>query len=320
MTIIASTFTRYDAIGVREDLSDEISNISPTSTPFMSNAKKGSCRNTFFEWQTDALASASTSNQQLEGDDIATFPAVTPTVRLGNYCEIARKSAILSDTVESVDSAGGANNMGYVVAKLGKELKRDMESSLLANKACNAGNSTTARVTGGLKAWIKTNYDKASDATIPSYTTTPSGTWTDGTARAFTETQVKSVCQQGVSSGANFSTVMVGAFNKQAFSAFSGVIELMANQNRRGQATIIGAADTYVNDFGTLSIVFDLFQPTNAALFIDWDMVEVNYLRPFTTKELAPTGDAKKRLLVVEYGLQVLNEKGLGIVNDLTTS
>ena len=29
MTILSSTFTRHDAIGVREDLSDIISNISP---------------------------------------------------------------------------------------------------------------------------------------------------------------------------------------------------------------------------------------------------------------------------------------------------
>jgi hypothetical protein len=163
-------------------------------------------------------------------------------VRLGNYAEIARKTASLSGTVEVVDSAGGANDMGYVVASKGKALKRDMESSLLANKACNAGNSTTARQTGGLKAWIKTNYDKASDATIPSYTTTPSGTWTDGTARAFTETQVKSVLQQCYTSGANTSTIMVGAFNKQAFSAFSGVVELMTNVGKSA-ATIVGAAD-----------------------------------------------------------------------------
>lgn len=242
MTILASTFTRYDAVGVREDLSDEISNISPTETPFSSNAKKGKAKQTFYEWQTDALDAAVTTNQQLEGDNVTAYPAVTATVRLGNYVEIARKLASLSGTVEVVDSAGGANDMNYVVALKGKALKRDMESALLANKACNAGNSSTARQTGGLKAWIKTNYNKASDATIPSYTTTPSGSWTDGTARAFTEVQVKDVLQQCFTSGANTSTIMVGAFNKQAFSAFSGVVELMSNVGK-ASATIVGAAD-----------------------------------------------------------------------------
>ena len=41
MAIIANTFTTYDAIGMREDLSDVISNISPTATVFMSACKKG---------------------------------------------------------------------------------------------------------------------------------------------------------------------------------------------------------------------------------------------------------------------------------------
>jgi len=318
MTIVASTFTRYDASGIREDLSDIIANVSPTETPFLTNAKKGKVKNTLFEWQTDALASAVTSNQQLEGDDIASFPAVTATVRLGNYAEIGRKTAVLSDTVETVDSAGGANNMGYILAKLGKELKRDMESALLANKACNAGNTTTARQTGGLKAWIKTNYNKASDGSVPSYTTTPTGTWTDGTGRAFLETYVKNVLQQCYTSGADTSTIMVGAFNKQAFSAFSGVVELMANQGKMGQATIVGAADTYVSDFGRLSIVPNRFQPQTDAIFVDWNLVQVNYLRPFKQVELAQTGDAKKRMILAEYGLQVNNEKGLGIVSGLT--
>lgn len=319
MTAIASTFTRHDAIGVREDLSNIISNISPTETPFLTNAKKGKIRNTTYEWQTDALASAVTSNQQIEGDDIATFPAVTPTVRMFNYAEIARKVAILSETVESVDSAGGANNMGYVVAKLGKEIKRDMESALLANKACAAGNASTARQTGGLKAWIKTNVNKAADGVLPVYTTSPSDVHTDGTNRAFLETYVKDVLQQCYTSGADTSTIMVGAFNKQAFSAFSGVVELMSNVGR-AQATIVGAADTYVSDFGRLSVVPNRFQPQNSAFFIDWDHVQVNYLRPFQTVELAKTGDAKKRMLIVEYGLQVNNEKGLGLVNAITTS
>ena len=319
MTILTTTFTRHDAIGVREDLSDIISNISPVSTPFLSNAKKGKAKQTFFEWQTDALAAAVSTNQQIEGDNITSYTAVTPTVRLGNYCEIARKVGSLSATVGVVDSAGGANDKGYVTAKLGKELKRDMETSLLANKACNAGSTSAARVTGGLKAWIKTNYNKPSDGTIPSYSTTPSGTWVDGTAEAFTETKLKDVLQQAAISGANISTVMVGAFNKQAVSAFSGVVELMSNVGKAA-ATIVGAANSYVSDFGTVSIVYDLFQPSNAALYIDWDMVQVNYLRPIQSIDLAKTGDADNFMLLAEFGLQVRNEKGLGISNGLTTS
>ena len=319
MAIATNTFTRFDAIGVREQLSNVIYNVAPTETPFLSNAKVGKAKNTLFEWQEDTLAAAVSSNQQLEGDDLTSYTAVVATVRLGNYVEIARKDVVISETQEAVDSAGRSSEMGYQIAKLGKELKRDMETSLLANKAAAAGNATTARDTGTFCGFVKTNIDKASNGTAPVYTSIPTDVWTNGTTRAFTETITKAVLKLCYDNGANVSTIMLGSFNKQAFSAFSGVVELMANQGR-AQATIIGAANTYVSDFGTLSVVPNRFALNRNAYFIDWEQVQVNYLRPFQASELAKTGDAKKRLLVVEYGLQVNAQKGLGLATDLTTS
>lgn len=77
---------------------------------------------------------------------------------------------------------------------------------------------------------------------------------------------------------------------------------------------------TYVSDFGTLSVIPNRFMPARDALFLDWGMVQVNYLRPFKVTELAKQGDDYRRMLIAEYGLQVQNEKGLGIATDLATS
>ena len=64
-----NTFDTYDgANSIREDLADVIYNISPSETPFMSNAAKGTATNTLYEWQTDSLADAA-ANAQIEGDD-----------------------------------------------------------------------------------------------------------------------------------------------------------------------------------------------------------------------------------------------------------
>jgi hypothetical protein len=43
-------------------------------------------------------------------------------------------------------------------------------------------------------------------------------------------------------------------------------------------------------------------------------------LRPIQQMELAKTGDAEKRLMLVEYGLKVNTQAAHGIVADLTTS
>ncbi len=51
-----TTFRTYAAVGIREDLSDTIYSISPTSTPFMSSLGKSKATNTYHEWQTDQLA------------------------------------------------------------------------------------------------------------------------------------------------------------------------------------------------------------------------------------------------------------------------
>src|SRR6478752_670368 len=105
MTIVANTFTAFDAIGIREQLSDIIYNIAPTDTPFMSGIKKGKADNVYFEWQTDTLAAAA-NNAQLDGDDVASFTAVTPTARLGNRTQISRKVFLISGTEQAVLKAG----------------------------------------------------------------------------------------------------------------------------------------------------------------------------------------------------------------------
>lgn len=319
MAALGNTFQQFQAIGVREELSDMIYNISPAEVPFMTNAGRGKINNTFFEWQTDALAAAVSTNQKIEGDDLgSTFTAVVPTTRLGNYAEIARKDVLISGTLEATDRAGRDSEIGYQIAKLSKELKRDMETSLLANKGASAGNSTTARITGSLLAFLKTNKSKASDGTAPVYTSTPTDVWTNGTQRALTEALVKDVIQQCWTNGAEPKTLMVGALGKQAVSGFSGVVELMADQQKGKQAKIIGAADTYVSDFGSLSVIANRFQRARDGFVIDWEYVSVDYLRPFFTTPLAKTGDAEKRMLLTEYGLRIKTEKALGVLVDLT--
>ncbi len=319
MSAITNTFQTFQAIGVREELSDIIYNISPTECPFMQNAGRGSVDNVFFEWQTDALASAVSTNQQIQGDDVTSFDAVTPTVRLGNYTEIARKTLIVAATEEAVLKAGRKSERSYQIAKKGKELKRDMETSMLANKGASAGSSSVAPATGAILAFLKTNITKGGGGSNPVYTNIPTATRTDdGSTRNFTETLLKDNLQQCFTSGADTKTLMVGALGKQIASGFAGVVELNSPQSRSGQATIIGAADAYVSDFGTLSVIPNRFQRSRDAFLIDWDYVEVDYLRPFKVEPLAKTGDADKAMLIAEYGLRVKNEKALGLVADLT--
>ncbi len=332
MTIVTNTMTRYFPNNVREDLSNIITNIAPTDTPFMSNAGKAApANNTFFEWQTDTLAAAVTTNARLDGDDyISTATARVATVRIGNYTQISDKIAMVSGTVEAVDKAGHGSLLAYELTKISAEIKRDMEATLTSDQVAVAGGTGTARKTAGLGGWIITNASVGAGAgAVPQMssgaaTTNLSGypltIAVAGTARAFTEDLHKARLQAVWTEGGDCSTVMVGPVNKMRASGFAGIATRFRDTSPGKQAQIIGAADVYVGDFGTVVFVPNRFQPESTAYYIDWDLVGVSYLRPFQTHVLAKTGDAEKRLLNVEYGLRVNQQKGLAALRDLTTS
>ena len=320
MTIVTNTFTTYSAKGIREDLSNVITNIAPEETPFTSNIGRSTIASTLFEWQTDTLDTAA-SNAQLEGDDVASFDAVTATVRLTNYAQISRKTIILSNTEEVVNKAGRRSELAYQIAKRGSELKRDQEFVMLNGGIAVAGSTSAARVSASLGAFVKTNVDMQTNGANPSYTTLPNSARTDGNVRTFTETILKNVIQQVWTSGGTPKILMVGPINKQRVSGFSGIASARYNLNGGDRpATIIGAADIYVSDFGQVSVIPNRFQRERDAWVIDPDYAKMTVLRPYQQVELAKTGDAEKRMLIVEWGLQVMTEKAHGLAADLITS
>ena len=320
MAIVTNTFTTFDAKGIREDLSNIITNIAPEETPYMSNIGRESISNSLFEWQTDTLASAA-ANKQLEGDDVTSFDSVTATVRLQNYAQISRKTIVLSATEETVNKAGRRSELAYQIAKRSAELKRDQEFSMLNGAVAAAGNTTTARGTASLQAFIKTNYDMQTNGANPTYTTVPTGARSDGNVRTFTETILKNVIQQVWTAGGTPKILMTGPVNKQRVSGFSGIASARYNLNGGDRpATIIGAADIYVSDFGQVQVVPNRFQRERDAFVIDPDYAKMVVLRPYQQIELAKTGDAEKRMLIVEWGHKVLAENAHGIAADLVTS
>ncbi len=316
MAIVSNTFTRYSSVGIREELSNVIKNISPEDTPFQSNIRSENVSNTYFEWQTDEL-SAAAANAQIDGDDISSFSAVTPTVRVGNYTQILRKDFVLADSLESIDAAGRKSEIAYQLAKVGSELKRDVEFNLLSNQGQAAGSTTTARKTRGLPSWISTNVSKGTGGANATAATTAR---TDGTQRAMTEAMLKSVVQSMWNEGGKPKMVMCGPHVKTVISGFSGIAGQRFNVDGAKPGTIIGAADIYVSDFGNLEIVPNRFQRARDAFVLDPDLCAVATLRPMKQVKLAKTGDAEKRMVITEVGLKVDQEAGLGLIADLSTS
>jgi hypothetical protein len=318
MALPTNTFTTYSAAGNREDLSDMIFRIDPTDTPFMTGIDKTKATAVLHEWQTQALAAVNTANAQLEGDD-ASADATTPTVRLGNICQISRKVPQVSGTQQAVEHAGRDNEMAYQEMLKGLELKRDMESILVGtNQAKNTGNATTARLAASVLSWLKSNTSKGTGGSDPA-AADGTGTRTDGTQRVFTEANLKSVLQSIWNNGGKPDTIMVGGFNKQVFSTFTGRAAPIEETKAK---KITASVDAYESDFGTIRVVANRFSRPRDALILQMDMWGLAYLngRKMLSVPLAKTGDSERKEILSEYTLEARNEKSSGGVFDLTTS
>lgn len=315
----------YDARkSIRESLADIIFDISPTSTPFMSTVGRDKTDNTYFEWQTDTLASPDLNNAAIEGASAGDADFVA-TNRVANYTQISTKVVAASGTADAVNAAGMKTILAYETAKKGKEIKRDMESILLSNQAGAAGNGTSApRKLAGLAAWLRTNA-VANGLTPPTMSSTndgyPNAGWTGAaTAVAFTEAMLKDAMQQAWTEGGEPSMLMVGPYNKTVASTFTGLALNRIDNSGNAPVKIVAAADVYLSDFGKVSIVPNRFTPENFAYLIDPNYVKVTYLRPFQTEVLAKTGDATKKQLLVEYSLRCNQEKAHAIICNLETT
>lgn len=324
MAIATNTRTTYGAIGIREDLSNIIYNISPMDTPFLSGVGKGSADNTLFEWQTDELTAAA-ANQQLEGDDSMDALAVAEPTRLTNYCQISYKAVQSSGTAEAVDFAGRKSSQAYQLAKRAKEIKRDMEKMLLSNDVKVAGGASTARKTAAVMSWLGTtsagtsniilgsaspvvgvvNNGGSSPAVGPDGTTVASF----GTSAVLTMAMINLAMERCFTNGGEPSTIMAPADLKQKISALGGSVLADIQSNAAGDkpTTAVNAIDVLVTDFGTLKIVPSRLMLADMLFFVDFDFWSVDYLRPFQTETLAKTGDSMKQLMIAEYGLRAKN-------------
>ena len=280
------------------------------------------------EWQTDALGSVDMDNNQPEGNEWV-YDAVNPTARVGNYTQISDKKIIISRTQDKTSKAGRKSELAREVAKKGVELRIDMEAICLSNQASSAGsgNGATNRKLGGFRAWLATNdsINSGSSGGFNSSTGVVDAA-TNGTQRAFSKSILDAVILSTYNAGGSPKVLMTSPYVKTVFSTFmsdSNVAPQRFETPKKDQTTIVAAADVYLSDFGTISVVPNR-QMARAgaavarnAFLVDSRMVSLGVFDDIDLAKPAKTGDAEKRVLVTEYTLLVNNEAAHGVAADL---
>jgi hypothetical protein len=311
-----NTFISNNAVGNRESLHDIITILNKDETPFQAAIGSGTAEATNEEWQLDALGNADTSNANLEGDD-STAAAITPTVRVGNRTQILKKPFTISNTQEAVKKAGRDTEISYQAALAGRRIKMDLEAIVCQNQASQAQSGSNPRKLGALESWLTSNVSRGSGGSSGGFASGNTAAPTDGTQRTSTEALLKGVIKSAWNAGGKPSLLLMGSGQKQTFSAFTGIATQF--QEPKGKmATVIGAVDRYVSDFGTFTAVASRYMRGREIAVIDPALWRLLWLRKWKKEELAKSGDARKFHIVGEVTLESRNEAGSGIVADLT--
>lgn len=338
----------------REDLGDIIYNISPTETPFTMLIGRTDADQDAHEWVTDSLAAPSSNNRHVDGDDFmaegdpgssqvgAGFDgvAITSGSRIGNHCQISRKDIVVSRRANLVKKAGRKDELGYQIAKAGRELKRDTESALVANNAAIQGSTTVAGQAGSYLAWIRANSSRynttaGTDGADPAALVAgfPTGaTAVDASLlRALSETDILDVIADCYIAGGDIDTMLLAPALKQKWSQYmfspdttnSGRIATQYQDQGKSPskgATALGAVDVYVSDFGVIDVIPDRFMRTRDVLIFEAAMWAIAYLDPYQQFDVAKTGDSEKRVLLVDWTLEARNPAGCGTVADVNSA
>lgn len=333
----------------REDLIDIIYNISPTECPMTMIIGRGDADNDAHEWTTDSLAAARSDNKHVDGDDFSAEGdngqvgsgfdgvAITAGSRIGNHCQISRKDIVVTRRANRVRKAGRRDELGYQIAKAGRELKRDVEAAVCANNNAVQGTTSVAGQSASYCAWMRNNSsrynilsgtDGADPAALVSGFPTGAAATDAGKVRALSETDLLDVIGDCYIEGGEIDTVMFHPTVKQKFSQYmfapdntnAGRIATQfqdQGKNPRAGATALGAVDVYVSDFGVIDIVPNRFMRTRDVFVLEAAMWALAYLDPYQQFDIAKSGDSEKRVLLVDWCLEALNPDSSGIVADV---
>jgi hypothetical protein len=325
MAVVSGTTSVHGvgtAGGIREDLSDVIHDLFPADTWALTNLDREDATSTYTEWLAQELATPSNTNIRIEGDE-ASYASLTAPARYASYLHISSKDFLVSDTLEAVNKAGRKSELARGAMVKMRELKRDMETRITNNGISTAGGAGTGRSTAGMEAWIGSNTASATvashvvlstttaSATTPPVTSGVAGTApTDGTTTAaLTATALNLALEAAWTDGGDPRVILTGTVGKQDIDTFTGVATRFVDVDKSAQASIIGAANVYVSDFGRHQVILHRYMRSSVVLCLDPDYWAVRYLRKPQKRKLAKTGDADKFQIITEWALSARNWK-----------
>lgn len=296
---MGTPYTSFDTVGKKQDVSDIISNISPTKTPFTTMTAKETVHNITYEWQEDALRAVAV-NAQVEGFT-ASSTARTPTVLRSNTTQILQDTYEVTNTTEAIDHYGRKSETGYEGAKAAQALKLDLEHAFVgtAQAKVTPANNLTARKFAG----VQTQIASANVVTM-------------GSDTPMTETKFLDAMQAAYAAGAEPGVLMVTPKRGRTIADFATASG--RTRDFGSSKKIVNVVDVLVTPYGEVKVVMNRILHDDWNLILDIDMWKRVILkgRDWSRTKLAIVGDATSYMIVGEFGLKHKNQLGSAAVKE----
>lgn len=306
-------FTAYDAIGVKEDVSDIITNISPTKTPFQSSIGSDKVTQKVYDWQEDTLRAVTDNNQQ-EGFT-ASDVTLVPTVLRENVTQILAETIKVSGSMDSTDTYGRAKESAYQLAKSMAQVKRDLENAFVGtaqNKVKPADNTTNRKMAGFQRQLLNDGGNAMSTANTVLYT--------GATTTQPTETNLLDLLQGLYNNGAEPSVIQVTPANSRVVADFAKAAGRYRTFDGNADRKIVNAIDIYVSPFGEQRLLLNRFIKSKNTLVYEPDLWKKVVFRSWARETLAKTGDNTAIMLVGEFSLKHKNFLSSGAIVEAAAS
>lgn len=289
--------TQYNATAKVIDLTNMITNISPSDTPiytYIGRAPKAV--QVKHSWEEDDLP-APVDNAQVEG---AAYTVTDPgeTTLLDNVTQIFSRGYGITDTNMATKRYNMSNKLAYEMSKAMKVLAMDVERAIIRNNKKVLGNASTARKMAGLPYYLKTNTQDNS-----------------GTARDLTYALLNNTLEAVYKQGGDPDIIVASPRNKRILSA---LLPLSTERTQKAEAKkVVATIDVFEGDFGIQRVLTDRWLPDTDVYVLSTEYMGTSYLRPFKREELPKSKDATEQIIIGELTLEVRAEKASARITDL---
>lgn len=278
MAAPTGTMTTYQEVNLRENLLDDLTNLSPDANPLSTILKQIEVSQRLVEWGEYYLARESSVTPVIEGDD-ATYTDLTAQVRRSNYTQIIRKPFVVSESDIVANKVSPKDAYSREMGNAMTGYKNSQEWAVLRG-SLNSGASGVGR---GMKGIRNTIFDSGLTSINLSGVSLSEALFNDLELESWNVTDEKV-----------FDLVLTTGSLKQRISGFTaGLTKNVEAADKR----LVKTVSVYEGDFGMHEIRAHKDSVAKDLLCLRKDLVEIGYFRAPKHYEMGRTGSSRKGMI-----------------------